>query len=327
MARLKRLRLLCLLVLGFITLLCYAQKDKIPFYTSDELDFDITMFEPNIANYKNLYYDNEIAKLGGYVFIHLDITQMWTQKNLIVNWSREGVGATGFDIVFADEDLAIKSRQLPSSGFPGGVILENHYYGNRADVLFTNPNNLLSTDTTNFSYPKKNEVYKFNKVYSHKKTYKKSHNVIIWPYVMAAIDWDKQKDIIMPGFSPLGIQEYYYRMIKGDNLIITDSKGRSYEGFIISGFRNESLEKLRTVKLSDPISRTDYYISKKPPYFLGKKVYKLDKSKNKIFSYEEILIDFNPLEHSYQRYLKEMLEISRKELEDFDMPWNKQTNK
>lgn len=301
-----------------------AQQNEVALYTSDQLDLDIARFKPHRAAYKNYYFQDKQEKLGGYIIIEVDQAHLWSKPSLLVNWSREGIGSTAHDMVWTDQDLAIKHRQMPSNGFPGGVILENHYYGNRTDVLFTNPNKVDGLDTLSFSYPQNETLFKYHHLYSHEKKFKKVHNVIIWPYLISAIDWSKHKDLILPGFSPMGIQEYYYRLIFQGQITIQDKSGNIYDGFIVSGFRTDDLNQLKSAKPTDPIPRSDYYISKDAPYFLGKVVYTPTKGGEKLIHSKEVFLGFNLLEFSFQEHMDEMIEESRKELLDFNMPWNQE---
>lgn len=314
---------------GFIvyclTLLTYilpAQETDIPLITSDKLNLDIMVFKPNRAIYKDLYFARGTEELNGYIFIHLDQVQMWTKPNLMIQWGREGVGATAFDLVLTDHELAIKHRQMPSRGYPNGVILENHYYGDRADIMFTSPNQTITTDTSTFRYAKKNETYVFNELYTYEKKFNNSHNVIIWPYLMSMIDWEKYPDLIMPGFSPLGIQEYYYRMIRGEEISISDDKNGTYEGFVVTAIRTDDLQKLRQARLMDPIPKTRYFVSTRPPYYLGKEVLTYDSDGREKLSRSEVFIGYDLLEYSFGKYLEEVMEMSKEFLEGFEMPWN-----
>ena len=282
------------------------------------------MFDPLRAEYKEMIYEgaqNE-ASLIGYQFLEIDQAQMWGEPSLIVNWSREGCFATGYDIVVTDKNLAIKNRKMPSRGQPGGIIIENHYYGNRADIIFTNPNMYPGVDTMTFSYTnKKDQFYKFNKIYSHQKKYKRVHNVIVWPYVMAAINWEDHKDIIMPGFSPLGIADYFYRMICQGEVEFEDLRGKKHAVYKIAAFKNETMEKITNATLMDSIPRTYWYISKEAPYYFGKEVLNRDKEGKEMFMRSETLIGFQKLEFSFRNRLDEMLKESKQYLEGLELLW------
>lgn len=196
--------------------------------------------------------ENEEDRLDAWVYVTTEQIQSWGDKSLHVQWMALTWNGTGVDANIADlYNLGLKSRITPF-GAPAGALVESHYFGDSVAVVEANAD-IEARQRPNM-YLGQGPHY----------------NVILWPYVFASIDNENKDAFVLSGFSSYSNRLFFYRVdVKGDTTI-TDNTGKTFSAKVYSGRSSLSLSDAESLNGPTTNSITKYYISKEPPYFLGK---------------------------------------------------------
>jgi hypothetical protein len=186
------------------------------------------------------------------------MTHSWDEPMYQVQWNAMTWNGTGVDLVLADADtLRMRARVAPRD-IPFGVYVESLYYDGVARRVWAHP------DHEDFSMTPEASAAPVSVEMPEGGAY----TFILWPFLLARLDWDKLPSTILPDHSTYSMRNTFFRVDYVGKNVFEDLSGNAHQGFTLRGQSFHTVEDANAQ--TNGSSRVYFFnLTPDPPYVIA----------------------------------------------------------